>query len=782
MIKLQNLLACSVMLMVGSVFAQLPPGGGGAPTIKALLAGTDTLNVTNPNGGLINVFANDTADAVTITAADLMPMGDLAVMLTNDAGLTANVSLDGTNGLLTVSGSPVAGAYTLNYQVCQPLFLGNCAAGIVNLTVTATSIIAGADSASLSPTATLVTVLGNDFVGPAIPATTGTAIVTIVSDGGLIGLSVNGSGQLVVPARAAGIYTPTYKICQVASPTNCSTTVTVTITTLAGPIAVADAANLVAGAGGTVSILANDTYNGAAATTGNVTASLIAAVTGFSINGSGQLAVATTVAAGSYPVAYKICDIAAPTSCSGNVNATVTVTAAVAGGAGLVTTDDGITMPVAGGSLNVLTNDRYNSATITVSTITITLTSNGGVAGATLSAAGDLFIPVGLAQGAYLLTYKICLVSTPTTCATAKASIIISAAVTSAVRKAPSVAGATSSASTVVTTGQSPISFGTGGPTVAGSINDALVFSGVRASFGDRVGGLTFLNLRASQDIPKFNASLFYSGSGQLKARWEVIQPGDADPNDFDLVPEDGLTLTQRVQRHTYTLIDRASGYLLPMGSHQLMGPDPTRLPKSRLGTYRILLRLEVMGSGAARAFYIPFITYRIQSDPIVETPVAFSSTDSSTSTATVKSRFTANTSVTDFSSIGQLDVGALILEGGGVKIGGYEKKVPLVGFESINTKQPRAGQRMAVSEPLKLEWDEAKSATVEYWHLEIRDDTKGDLLAVSRVTKRTDYVMARPLVNSLPRDKTLRWRVQGVAKEGNVTATSAWLFFTMTN
>jgi hypothetical protein len=728
-------------------------------------------------GGVVNVLSNDTFNAAAATLSNVIP----SFTTTPAAGFSFNAS-----GQLAVASNVGVGSYSVSYRICELSNLTNCSSlstSYITVTAAAAALVATADAATIAPIATTVTVLTNDTVNGAA-ATTTNAAVTIVSDGGLTGLSVNASGQLVVPARAPSTSSaPTYKICEIGNLTNCSAAVAVTLTTLAGPVAVADTGSLVVGAGGTFNLLANDTFNGLQATSSNVSASLVAPVTGFSLGTNGQLVVATTVAVGSYPVAYKICDLAAATSCSGNVNATVTVTAAVVAGAGLVAADDGITMPLAGGSLNVLTNDKYNSVAITASMVAITLTSNGGASGATLSSAGDLYISIGLVPGSYLLTYKICLISSPTTCASAKVSIIISASVTSAVRKAPSVSGATSSTSLIITTGQSPISFGTGGPTVAGSINDALVFSGVRASFGENVGGLTFLNLRASQDIPKFNALLFYSGSGQLKARWEVIQPGDPDPNELDLVPEDGLTLAQKVQRHTYTLIDRSTGYLAPMGSYQLLGPDPSRLPKSRLGTYRILLRLEAMGSGTSGAFYIPFITYRIQSDPIVETPIAGKgASDGAASTSQVKSRFTANTNVADFSKIGELDVGASISEGGGIKIGGFEKKVPLVGFESINTKQPKAGQQIAGSEPLKLEWDEAKAATVDFWHLEIRNDAGGDLLTVARVVKKTDYVLARPLASQLPRDKTLRWRVQGVDKEGHVTATSAWLFFTVTN
>ena len=463
---------------------------------------------------------------------------------------------------------------------------------------------------------------------------------------------------------------------------------------------------------------------------------------------------------------------------------------------GLAANDDfQVSLSTPSGTRAVIDNDTVDTPVGTVPArsvlplIQVVLVGSYGFNGATLGVDANQDITYSGASafaGAYI-QYKICERAVPSNCsgiATASSNLV-----STAVRKAPSIPNPFATPA-LVTAGQSPISFGTGGPSAAGSISDGIIYSGVRVGFGDSIGGQTFVTVTSSQAIPTFNALLLYGGAGQLKARWEVIQPGDPDPSDFDVVPEEGLTALQMVQRHTYTLIDRASGYLAPTGSYLLRGPDVSRLPRSRLGTHRILLRLEATGSGRSGTFYIPFLTYRIQSDPVASgsasdasatTASSSSSGGTPAASAPVKSKFTGNASVADFSKIGELDVGGMVNEGGGLKIAAFEKKQPMIGFESINTKQPKAGQQVEGNQAFKLEWEEAKQATVEFWHLEIRTEA-GQLLSVARVAKKTDYQLAQPLSAGLPRNSPLRWRVQGIDKDGQVTATSAWLFFTMLN
>ncbi|UQN10157.1 DUF11 domain-containing protein [Deinococcus sp. QL22] len=76
----------------------------------------------------------------------------------------------------------------------------------------------------------VVSVLTNDTNG-AVAATTSNSLATVSNAGGLTGLSVNASGQLVVPTGTpAGTYTVTYQLCDTTITTACdSATVPVTV-------------------------------------------------------------------------------------------------------------------------------------------------------------------------------------------------------------------------------------------------------------------------------------------------------------------------------------------------------------------------------------------------------------------------------------------------------------------------------------------------------------------------------------------------------------------------
>ncbi|MCD0175908.1 DUF11 domain-containing protein, partial [Deinococcus sp. 14RED07] len=118
-----------------------------------------------------------------------------------------------------------------------------------------------------------VTVLGNDTVGGAT-ATTTNAAVTVQNNGGITGLSVNGSGQLVVPAATpAGTYTVTYQICDATVTTACDTaTVQVTVDApLPIDLAVSKTGPAFAQPGGTVTYTIRAWNNGTSASSATVT-------------------------------------------------------------------------------------------------------------------------------------------------------------------------------------------------------------------------------------------------------------------------------------------------------------------------------------------------------------------------------------------------------------------------------------------------------------------------------------------------------------------------------
>jgi gliding motility-associated-like protein/uncharacterized repeat protein (TIGR01451 family) len=75
---------------------------------------------------------------------------------------------------------------------------------------------------------------------------------------------------------------------------------------------------------------------------------------------------------------------------------------------------------LAGGTAgNVLTNDLFNGAPVKAADVVVAVKNNGGIAGLTIDANGNLVVPKGTAPGSYVVTYTICDKFLPTNCSEA---------------------------------------------------------------------------------------------------------------------------------------------------------------------------------------------------------------------------------------------------------------------------------------------------------------------------------------------------------------------------
>ena len=85
-------------------------------------------------------------------------------------------------------------------------------------------------------------------------------------------------------------------------------------------------------------------------------------------------------------------------------------------------------IPSAGGTTpSVFQLDDLDGATPTSTTVDVTLTNNGGVAGATIDANGVISVPANTPAGPYTLTYQICEAGSTTNCDSATALIAVAA-------------------------------------------------------------------------------------------------------------------------------------------------------------------------------------------------------------------------------------------------------------------------------------------------------------------------------------------------------------------
>jgi len=137
------------------------------------------------------------------------------------------------------------------------------------------------------------------------------------------------------------------------------------------------------------------------------------------------------------------------------------------------------------------------------------------------------------------------------------------------------------------------------------------------------------LFVKAGEKFPEVFAEIQYNGTGRLKGRWEIVQPGEELPEDVDLLTEATLPIEDRGKQRRFTQVERFNHFLPPTGKFQLKLEDPRRMPILAEGQYVLLLRIEatddkesdsdlaflgvgngVVHSGAVSAFPMPTLKF----------------------------------------------------------------------------------------------------------------------------------------------------------------------------
>lgn len=139
----------------------------------------------------------------------------------------------------------------------------------------------------------------------------------------------------------------------------------------------------------------------------------------------------------------------------------------------------------------------------------------------------------------------------------------------------------------------------------------------IRLQFLDNGGHQSIGFFERGQAMPPVQAQIRYQGRGMLRARWEVVEPGDLPlDRETDLLPELSVNAEVRIRQHRYTVLKRVNLYLSPTGFVTLPGPPPSLLPTQRDGHYTLLLRLEQAALPATvaepRPIRLPVLRYHI--------------------------------------------------------------------------------------------------------------------------------------------------------------------------
>ena len=392
-------------------------------TVKVKVTSTidavDDPEVSVPRtGGTVSILTNDTLNGNPATTSNV------TITVTNDGGLTG-LTVDGT-GKLVVPNNTTPNTYTVTYKICDKANSNVCDSATAKIKVPAVIDAVDDPEVSVPRTGGTVSILTNDTLN-GNPATTNNVTITVTNDGGLTGLTVDGTGKLVVPNNTTpGTYTITYKICDKANLGVCDTAVVkIKVTGSTSTIdAVDDGEKTLPRTGGIVEVLTNDTLNGSPATKDNVTVAIDnnGGLTGLTVNGDGKLVVPNNTTPNTYTVTYKICDKANPGVCDTAVVKITIVTGPLID----AVNDPDVTMPRTGGNINILSNDTLNGNPATKNNVRITIEDNDGLTVLMIDPdTGFLVVPNNAPVGVYMVTYKICAKANAGLCDTAKVRITI---------------------------------------------------------------------------------------------------------------------------------------------------------------------------------------------------------------------------------------------------------------------------------------------------------------------------------------------------------------------
>ena len=176
-------------------------------------------------------------------------------------------------------------------------------------------------------------------------------------------------------------------------------------------------------------ILTNDSYNTQSVTTASVTISTTSALTNvpYIEITTGEVLLPAHTPAGTYTLSYSLCPKTPPYNCSEIATVTIIVSPSPIK---LQTTDDTFSHTTTSQTIvlgNILTNDSYNSQSVTTASVTISTTTTLTNVPYIATATGEVFFPAHTPAGTYTLSYSLCAKVAPYNCSeVATVTVIVS--------------------------------------------------------------------------------------------------------------------------------------------------------------------------------------------------------------------------------------------------------------------------------------------------------------------------------------------------------------------
>ena len=394
-----------------------------SPSPIKLQTTDDTFSYTTTTQTIVlgNILTNDsynsqsvTTESVTISTTTALPNAPYIATATGEVFLTAHTP---------------AGTYTLTYSVCAKTAPYNCS-GVATVTVIVSPSpikLRTTDDTFRHTTTTQTIVLGNVLTNDSYntqSVTTASVTISTTTASTNVPYIATQTGEVFLPAHtSAGTYTVTYSLCAKTAPYNCSGVATVTVIVSSSPINLQTTDDTFSHTTTTQTIvlgniLTNDNYNSQSVTTASVTISTTTTLTNtpYIATQTGEVFLPAHTPAGTYTLTYSLCAKTAPYNCSGVATVTVIVSPSPIK---LQTTDDTFSHTTTPRTIvlgNILTNDGYNSQSVTTASVTINTTTALTNVPYIEIATGEVFLPAHTPAGTYTLTYSLCAKSAPYNC------------------------------------------------------------------------------------------------------------------------------------------------------------------------------------------------------------------------------------------------------------------------------------------------------------------------------------------------------------------------------
>ena len=394
----------------------------------------DTFSHTTTTQTIVlgNVLTNDSYNAQSVTTA--------SVTISTTTTSTNTPYIATSTGEVFLPAHTPAGTYTLTYSLCAKTAPYNCS-GVATVTIIVSPSpikLQTTDDTFSHTTTTQTIVLGNVLTNDSYNAqsvTTASVTISTTTTSTNTPYIATSTGEVFLPAHTpAGTYTLTYSLCAKTPPYNCSGVATVTIIVNPSPIKLQTTDDTFSHTTTTQTIvlgniLANDSYNSQSVTTASVTISTTTISTNspYIKNATGEVFLPAYTPAGTYTLTYSLCAKTPPYNCSEVATVTVIVSPSPIK---LQTTDDTFSHTTTTQTIvlgNILTNDSYNTQSVTTASVTISTTTTLTNVPYIATSTGEVLLPAHTLAGTYTLTYSLCTKTPPYNCSeVATVTVIVS--------------------------------------------------------------------------------------------------------------------------------------------------------------------------------------------------------------------------------------------------------------------------------------------------------------------------------------------------------------------